>query len=63
MPQAKPHTLVLQVAVPLATEGQTFPTAPQFDGSLVVGMQVVPSAPYPGLHVAPHTPVVQAGAP
>lgn len=37
-----PHWPLVQVAEPLAGTGQTWPQAPQFDGSLAVGMQEPP---------------------
>jgi hypothetical protein len=55
--------LVTQVDVPFTTVGQTFPTVPQFSGSLVTSMHAVPVEPNPTLQVNPQAPLVHAAAP
>ncbi len=49
-----PHCELEQTGVPPGAEGQTLPQAPQFCGSLVVGMHAPPQSELPGLQAKPH---------
>jgi hypothetical protein len=56
-----PHWPLLQVAVPLATPGQTTPQAPQLETLVLVLTQLVPHLVKPALHEKPHSPPEQVG--
>jgi hypothetical protein len=56
---AVPQPLLLQVAVPLAIPGHTFPHAPQLPVSLLVSTQALPQRMSGKLHWKVHVPLPQ----